>query len=59
MGRLQMQRRQDVDELSGYGRLEQNIEAGKKYDYRLNNETGELLPEEVADDPALDELFAD
>ncbi len=42
-----------------HGRLEQHMETGRESDSRLNDEIDELLPEELADDPALDDLLAD
>lgn len=42
-----------------HGRLVQQIEAGGECDCRLNDEIDELQPEELADDPALDDLLAD
>ena len=41
------------------GPLEQHVEAGRESDSRLNDEINGLLPEELADDPALDDLLAD
>ena len=42
-----------------HSRLKQSMEAERESDSRLNDETDELLPEELADDPALDALLAD
>lgn len=42
-----------------HGCLEQHREAGRDSDSRLNDEIDELLPEELANDPALDDLLAD
>jgi RNA polymerase primary sigma factor len=42
-----------------HGRLVRQIEAGGECDCRLNDEIDELQPEELADDPALDDLLAD
>ena len=42
-----------------HGRLVQQIEAGGECDCHLNDEIDELQPEELADDPALDDLLAD
>ena len=39
--------------------LEQHLEAGRERGSRLNDEIDELLPEALADDPALDDLLAD
>ena len=42
-----------------HGRLVQHMEAGRESDSRLNDEIDEVLPEELTDDPALDNLLAD
>jgi RNA polymerase primary sigma factor len=42
-----------------HGPLEQHMEAGKERDSRLNHEIDELVPEDLADVPALDDLLAD
>ena len=41
-----------------HGRV-QHMEAGRESDSRLNDEVDEVLPEELTDDPALDDLLAD
>jgi RNA polymerase primary sigma factor len=42
-----------------FGPLEQYMEAGRGSDSRLNHDIDELIPEELADDPALEDLLAD